>query len=84
MNISQFVRTKPDALRLGQHFYNCYLYHLKWHDRMHTDAQELYNTRNTPRALELIEGIMRDYQWSELPDLVQQSTYPWYWEIKDV
>jgi hypothetical protein len=79
MNIAQFQRTKPAELRLGQHFYNCYLYRLGWQDNMHRDTQELYNTVSHSRALFLIAHIMDDYQWDELPDIVQEPGLPVRW-----
>jgi hypothetical protein len=73
MRLEQFIQNKPDTLRLGQWFYNCYFYKLGWNTELHHETQELYNTRCMNKAIELIKQIMADYQWAELPE-IERST----------
>lgn len=69
MTLAEFVSNKPSELRLGQHFYNCYLHRLRPEDRMQHDTQELYNTRCEQTAFGIIKEIMEDYQWTTLPEV---------------
>lgn len=77
MKVEHFVKTKPDGVRLGQHFFICYFHKLGCDTNLHRDTQKLYNTTNDSLALVIIKQIMLDYQWEELPDLVQNEDGSW-------
>lgn len=67
MTLSDFIKTKPPELRLGQYFYNIYLYKLKPEDNTHKNMDLLYNTTSMQMAEMIIKEIMEAYQWEELP-----------------
>lgn len=69
MTIDEFVKTKPNELRLGQWFFNQYLFRLKPDDRQHHEKQWLYNVTNDVRAEMYIRGMMLAYNWKELPNV---------------
>lgn len=66
MTLSEFCATKPPELRLGQHFYNTYLYRLKPEHNTHRNMDLLYNTTCEETAMLIIKEIMKAYQWEEL------------------
>lgn len=81
MKLEQFIKTKPDGVRLGQHFYNCYFSRLGWDTNLHHNTQRLYNTTKDIEAVYIIGAIMHDYRWPELPDLEQVPGLPVRWQV---
>lgn len=63
MTLQDFIATKPTELRLGQYFYNSYLYRLRPKDNTHRNMDLLYNTRSIEMATMIIQEIMQAYQW---------------------
>ncbi len=68
MTLSDFILAKPSELRLGQWFYNCYGRWSSFPKIIALHWNELYNIRDDVKATHMIEDIMRDYQWKELPE----------------
>lgn len=73
MKLETFIKTKPDGIRLGQYFFNCFFHALGCETNLHRDTQKLYNTTNDNLATVIIKQIMLDYQWEELPDLIKND-----------
>lgn len=69
MTLDDFIKTKPQELRLGQYFYNKYFSKLKPEDNTHKNMDFLFYTRNSSDAILIIREIMKAYQWEELSDV---------------
>lgn len=62
MKLEEFAATKPKELRLGQYFYNTFL-HKEWEGHL-----KLYNEKDEQECIRLIQELMNNYQWKELPE----------------
>ena len=67
MTLDQFIRAKPDQLRLGQWFVNCYF-------KEATDYScILYNINSDFLAAWEINLLLGNWQWDNLPDVDTQG-----------
>ena len=66
MTLDDFIASKPEHLRLGQYFVNCYCKAVNLH--WEKDIDKLYNL-DGDKAHSFILWLMLAWQWDELPDI---------------
>lgn len=65
MTLAEFIKCKPEYLRLGQWFVNCYW---KGSDK---ESQFLYQLDGRSAAT-YITDLMESWQWNELPNIKEE------------
>lgn len=70
MTLLEFIASKPKELRLGQYFYNCYLWNTLTQEEIMSDKmQKFYNSRDMRYVFLVIDSVMKERGWKDLPNV---------------